>query len=512
MNPLLQNMLGKPKGQWLIEIGGPVIKAAYCTREGHLFTVQKVLTEALPANYRETLQHFFLKVSTEVGISAPVWVFIARNMVTLRDLELPSVDPHELSAMVDLQIGKHTPYNREEIVTHWKKGITTRTGFSRVILAIVHRALLTDYFETLQGSGLQVEKVGLVSSGLPFFVPREAGQEVLLLEVNGPYTEFQIILQKPSEAPSLLFSRALPVGETRLGENEADGLDKLIAEIRRSLEIVQNEQILESPPTRLWLTGALRHFPLLEERLSKELSLTCQALPLLDQSFKFSAEAIKVWEPIRDTISFFGLLGAWAVNRQSHFDLMPAELALSKTLEDRSREIIRLGVWLAVFVTALTGLFFEKIYKERRLLEKLEGRYEQTAEKADQIEQMRGVLELVRRRRGTEGSVLNFLEALHQMTPENIYYLNIAFEENQSMSIKGYSKAMASVFDFVTRFDRLGWIKNVETKYATKKMIREQELIEFEITGKLGEKKKISRMAAKALAAGEETSGGEVKP
>lgn len=478
----------KRGGFWIFEIGTPFIKGAFCRHEDRAFRIQKIIIEPLDNPVKENLKAYFNKIVDPQERNAPIWAFISRNVTTVRNLELPSTDRQELAAMVDLQLTKQSPYSREEIVTDWHLEGQTPAGFSRAILAIAHRLLLTEYFEALKDSGFQVEKVGLVSSGLYHFVPKTVDGAILILEIGAVHTVLEIVSQKPGQAPCLLFSRSIPVGEIKLAENESEGLEKLHAEIKRSIEIGQSEQALKNPPKNMLLFGASKHLTSLQDRISRELGIPCELGPALEKKFLFSKTALEDLVRIEGTHSMHSLLGCVSLPRALHFDLMPSELKLTKSLKDRSQEIVRLGIILVVFITSLSGLFFEKIYKETQLLQMLDKRYEKTAQKAENIEQMRGVLALVRRRMGADGSALQFLEILHQVTPEDIYYMNIVFDEGDQMSIKGYSKAMASIFDFVTKFDKLGWFKNVETKYATKKTIREQELVEFEIIGKFKEK------------------------
>ena len=66
-----------------------------------LVQIKEPVTEALAKAFTS------LKLSKE-GVTA----CIPRHLVTIRILEFPSVDPKEIGEMVNLQVGKQTPYSR----------------------------------------------------------------------------------------------------------------------------------------------------------------------------------------------------------------------------------------------------------------------------------------------------------------------------------------------------------------------------------------------------------------
>lgn len=482
--------VSKPKGEWVFEVGNPVLKGAYCLKTHRTLQFRKIVTELLPANPKDALTAFFQKLAQTPEGTSPVWVFVARNLTTFRQMELPSTEQKELTAMADLQIGKQTPYNREEIVVDWQAVPSKRAGFSTVNMAIVHCLALTSYLEALKDSGFEIEKVGLVSSGLPFFVSPDTGPsaEKLLILVDEFYTEFQIIASEKNreDVPQILFSRAIPFGGARLSETGTDAWEKLIAEVKRSLEIVQNEQLLSALPERALLLGASRHLSALSSRLSQDLNLSCSILETMEPLLKFSDEARAEMKTQQETKSFHALLASAALSAESHFDLMPTDLKLRRSLKDRTREIIRLGVMLGAVVMLATGFFFGKIYKKSFVLQSLEKRYEQSADGAKQVNDLRDILSRIHQRASHEGSALHFLDMIHQVTPQDIYYTHVSFEEGKSISLRGYAKVTSSVFNFVTELDKISPFKAIETKYATRRKIKEEELVEFEVAGRFG--------------------------
>src|SRR5437870_1155840 len=57
---------------------------------------------------------------TGMSSADSIVISIPRNLVTVRNLQLPTADPHELKEMIDLQAAKQTPYAKEEIIADFQ--------------------------------------------------------------------------------------------------------------------------------------------------------------------------------------------------------------------------------------------------------------------------------------------------------------------------------------------------------------------------------------------------------
>lgn len=478
----LQSLPWAPKVRafWAFEVGNPLLKAVSCTVKGRSFRVEKLIARPLTTSIRESFAAVLGELAGDAAASKRARVAVSRNLVTLRNLELPSTQPQELESMLELQIAKQSPYKREEIVCDWQTGPHPRSGFSNVLLAVAHRFPIMDYVEPLTEAGYDIESAGLVSSGLGAFAPKGSGP-VILLEVAAYYTEFQILSNQ-----KLLFSRTILVGADRLSGDDPDSLDKLVTEVKRSLEIFQNEQTVTSLPSEALLMGAAQFLEPVRARLTEELALNVKLARPLSQVFEFSRAALESLKSLEAKESFYGLLGGFVLPASRHFNLMPSELKMQKALEERTRELARLGVLVASFVMAVSGLLLEQVYKEKAVLRKLTARVEQTAGEAEEVEKMRHVLDVVRHRASPDGSALAFLDTLHRVTHPDLYYKTVAFQDSESMSLRGYAKQMSSVLEFVTSLEKGGPFRDVETKYATRRKIRDEELVEFEIIGRFG--------------------------
>ena len=64
-------------------------------------------------------------------------IILPRNQVTIRNLELPSVDQDEIRDIINIQTGKQTPFARDEVIEDYRLVGSSRQRYTKVLLAIV---------------------------------------------------------------------------------------------------------------------------------------------------------------------------------------------------------------------------------------------------------------------------------------------------------------------------------------------------------------------------------------
>ena len=58
-----------------------------------------------------------LALVKELKIKKPRYVLcVGTQLVITKNIEVPSADPKEISKIINLQAGRHTPYSREEVI------------------------------------------------------------------------------------------------------------------------------------------------------------------------------------------------------------------------------------------------------------------------------------------------------------------------------------------------------------------------------------------------------------
>ena len=147
----------------------------------------------------------------------PASVLLANpsHLTTARLFTLPSTDPKEIHEIVKLQVEKHTPYAKEDILTDFRILESDQAGYSRVLLVISHKDVVHRSLSLIEGLGWPLEKVGFELEGLVNWFLATQGKlskEVILLAELDPDTATLVILQNGKP----YFHRSLPLGASQL--------------------------------------------------------------------------------------------------------------------------------------------------------------------------------------------------------------------------------------------------------------------------------------------------------
>ncbi|MDP2981103.1 MAG: hypothetical protein Q8N67_03455, partial [Candidatus Omnitrophota bacterium] len=110
-------------------------------------------------------------------------IIIPRHQVTLRFIEVPSIDPSELKSMVEFQALKELPYSKEEIITGFRNLGSYKKGFSYIMLAIAKRQLIE---EMIAQRGSKPENIRLETESLYLYLVKKniAKQDKVILVIN----------------------------------------------------------------------------------------------------------------------------------------------------------------------------------------------------------------------------------------------------------------------------------------------------------------------------------------
>ena len=204
-------MAGKSKGRqeqaWtghprdkalLLEVSADWIKLIEVTadRRGEV-TLSRVHLEPVD---QETVVSDSLAAALKNGFSRlPVLSCIPRQLINVRLLELPSTEPAEIADMVELQVGRQTPYSLNEILSGYKALGAIRQGtYTRVMLVIAQRRIVRERYYAIEGAGLAVERMTVSSEGvLNWLLYRTRTQApeklVALLDVDSFFTHMIVV-------------------------------------------------------------------------------------------------------------------------------------------------------------------------------------------------------------------------------------------------------------------------------------------------------------------------------
>jgi Tfp pilus assembly PilM family ATPase len=469
---------------WLkVVAGDPSFKGGMVTQAcfKKLVDIKESVTDALARIFKE------LKLNKQ-GVTA----CIPRHLVTVRLLEFPSINPRDIGDMISLQVGKQTPYSREEIIYTYKMVSVAKEGYTKVMLVIARRNLVNARVEVLQKAGIEVEKVAMSSEGLFHWaglahcleaVPGQATDEgkgddqaIVVVDIDSNYSDCIVIRNG-----KLVYTRNFLIGANHLlGEGER-WKDKFAEEIAHSLGLYQNEE-RDAKIIKMFISGAapfisgLNVFLASKTGMFIEIAEPARHIPVHKGLQAFRGEECRFISPCP-------LIGMSFRSGALEFDLTSSALRIKKQIEEGRRRMTFTGILALSIVTMMSILFFMVYYNKNSYLIELKRAIARNAQDAQEVERMRMSIDLVKGRLDARKRSINVLYEIMRLTPGEIYFTHINIEEKNNVVLQGRAAAMSNVFEYVTAMEGSSYFENVKTTYTTTKKDKDMEYAKFEIIG-----------------------------
>lgn len=397
---------------------------------------------------------------------SPLIICFPRNLVTMRNLHLPSNDPKEIEGMIELHIDRQVPYPKEEIIGSHQILGADEAGYSRCLLAITHREALRQVFNILSNINLFPERVELSSQGvLSWFLAGakanlETGKIYALLDIDSNFTDFMII-----DKENLLFSRSIALGAEQISLEQVKQA-RFVSELKQSLVIFQSEEMNKNP-AKIFVSGSTDNIGGLSEVLKKELNT--------------QVEIINSDSRVPKNISVSAVLGLVLDTHRKRINFILPEVQIRKALKDKSRELIFLGSLLMFILLTCCGIFLEKMYNRMNYLKILDRRYQEVGEDVGKLETIQKKTELTRERLNSRLLSLDCLYQIHKLIAPEIVVKMLNFEADDKVILRAQAQAMSDVFNLITALEKSGYFKDIQTKYTTKKRVADKDVSEFEL-------------------------------
>lgn len=464
-----------------LEIDNDWLKVVQAQPSAKEKKISKIVAEKISSLQDKEISQTLRKLSKELEINSNLLVLsVPHHLVAIRNLELPSTNPAEIKDMVELQVGKQTPFAKEEIIYDYQILSTNAEGYSRVMLAIVHQDVVGRYFKLLEAAGLKTEKIALSSDGLlgwcRFACKDQATDEpYALIKLNYDNSEFVVILKN-----KLIFCRNISVRFSQSQDLINEGIKKFIEEINYSTYAYQNEMI-EAEIAKIIITGPEMLVEKLNEVILKEkLNLSAEIIP----QFKNIPEikgVLDEYEANGKNISTSCLLGLCLSFPEQKMNLIPQQLRIEKGVRERGRDLYLFGTYLVFILVTISSVFLGRMYNKEQHLAQLEQQITQMQEKVDKLDSMTEEIEVIERRILTKGFSMNFLYEIHKDISPEIYLTTISFDGKDHLTLRGTSNTMSEIFKFCSALEGSQYFQNVKTKYATTRKEEGKEITDFEI-------------------------------
>lgn len=350
----------------------------------------------------------------------PVIACLPRHTVTVRILKLPSTDPAEVADMVELQVGKQTPYSREEILSDYRVIGVGREGYTCVMLAIVKRDVVRHRVNILEEAGLDVELISLSSEGVFNWCTAAGldpgdGRGTVILDVDSFYTDLIVV-----QNGGIVFSRSILVGSNQLLEEYNEWIDRFAGEVRRSLDICKDESSgIEFE--RMLISGAGPNVEGLSKDLESRLDTAVEPADCLQLVARLPRTP-SVRDPLYKPVSMTPLVGIALAPDDLDFDLMPETVELRKRLVSRSRALTFLGILVMTVLVSLSMYGLMKLQLKQSKLAKLRQQFVNTENDVNEIFRKEAIIDLVNERRDQRLASVNIFKECHGLKPEDVYF------------------------------------------------------------------------------------------
>lgn len=457
------------------------------TPQGKILT--QILFKELTSGSEEATVNSLRDLLSEVKIGPDELICVLpRNQATVRMLKLPSQETSEIDNMVNLQIAKYTPYNREDVIVDYLIVGKDVEGYTQILLVIVHKDVVNRYINIFRAAKLILRQLTLGSQGicdlylyyqhkLHLTTEKEA---VVILDIDRIDTEICFYCQG-----NLVFSRALQFGNQEINEER---ISSFLEELRLTLSAYQNERF-GSAVKRLVLTSASQNLEALSKRIESELSLEVEIInPQLELLKDKGVDLPLSW--LKGEVSANAVLGLALQKPEKPLNLLPTTvLAEHQELTKSKQALYSITLSAVVIGLVLLGVLV-KIYRESQYLQIISRSIEANGKKAREAEQMLKKIELIQERLFSGIASIDIIYELYQRFPQRMSLSMLDVEENGNILIEGSSLLMADVFDFQSRLEKSPRFKNVEVKFASKRNSSAGEVTDFKITCQVEKKER----------------------
>ena len=466
----------------VVEIGMDWLKVGEVEVSNAKRKITKMGIRRLTSSIKKNLAQNIVDILKSLKIqSDTVITYLPRHLATIRILELPTTDKDEVADMVELQTIEQTPYSKEEIVTNFKILESNREGYTKIMLVIVRKSVIVERLKLFQDAGLKIQFIGL-SSEMSFNLSQqllsnkhltEEDTVIGFIDMDLNFTDFLFVYN------DVLFTRGIFVGRENILAEPEVWKDKFVNQIKNSIEIYKHQGFTKNVG-KIVINRVAAEIENLQELLKQTLNLPVEVLDILDD-IPLSEDALRVAKEYNKKTSLLAFFGSLLNNRESEINLMPKELRMKDIIEERSKQIIISGILLFSILVVISGILVEKIYNKSCLLNILKQQVLKTDKNASYVEEMKLKIDMIKSCLDKRYSVINCLNQLYKVVPDEIYFNSIAYEHGRELILTGSSDAMSVVFEFVTLLESLEHFEKIKTNYVTKKRRKGKEVVDFEL-------------------------------
>ncbi|MBN2119638.1 MAG: pilus assembly protein PilM [Candidatus Omnitrophica bacterium] len=439
----------------------------YCHTEAVAGLSDEQITDLL----KDSIQKLKLRPESTI-LSLP------RNLATVRNLHLPSQNTEEIAKMVDLNVVRIVPYRKEEILSSYQLIGLDDIGYSKVILAIIHKDVTKRMLKIIENTGLLIDRILLSSYGarewtLYNYKPRiKSDQLNLLLDINYDFTDFIVF-----DNNNLLFTRSVSLEADKL--KEPSQATRFIGEIRQSLVVFQNEES-NKKLSNIFLSGAVLPCKNLSRTIEKEMDI-----PTIDVPQPYGEGKLKLISTASGISEYASLSAQTAFllkERSKRILFTVPEIQIRQNLKEKTKKLTLLGGLAIYLFTLVCGMFLGRIYNQQTFLDRVKEKNIAIGKEIGELPAKLTKIRIVKNCLKSRMTPLRLLSELQKVMPEEIAVEFVSLSEQKKVTLRGQARELSEVFKFVTTLENTEYFKEVQTRYTRKKKVKDKEVTDFELS------------------------------
>lgn len=407
------------------------------------------------------------------GRSGHIVMVLPRQMVTVRMLEFPSLDPREIADMIELQVSRQTPYSRDEIICDYKILGVEREGYSRVMLVIAPSHAVRQRYTLLEEAGLDISRVTISTEGvLEWAAVSDIKGEIATLDIDYNYADFCVFRNG-----MLVFTRSIAVGGAELQAQSGDAETRFFHEVRRAVEGYRGE-ISGVRLEQIVLTGAisLSGNESFIQQIRAEMGVPVEIKSTWSGSISESARSL-LNPPTTSLMSLVSVIGA-AVGTRLAIDLTPEAVRQRHLLSERARRMTHLGILVMALVGVLAIALEGRMGRVTERLRVLQNKVSVTENEAKSIDIMKAKAVLIARRIDTRFAAVRLMAEIQSLIPASVFLTTVQIDEGKRILLRGNADSTLDVIHLVKALGDSPLLENAKsTRTASAKDKTEFEIV-----------------------------------
>jgi len=441
-------------------------------------TVESGSPEALGSSLKTLLNGFDHKAS--------LICVIPGSVASSKIIEVPSIDPQEIKSIINLQISRHTPYSREEVLIGYiNLGQGTQNN-TKMLLVIAHRNVIKDRLTILEKASLNPDKILFVPEGMGRLYSKglnikKDAPPIGVIDIASHVVNFVVVSRG-----STTFCRSIPIGINQLIEGP-EAVNKLLEEILKSIAAYTGEDS-ETPIGSYLVTTDHDVVKSILPALSEGLHSDIRISPYVDL---IQAKAVKntLNRDFADD-SFLDVIAPIASASKCEVNLMSEEMVNKKNLEKQSKEAIKTVIAIPLLLVLLAGAIGSKMYfKSTFLNQNLRAQFAEQRQEVQKLQEKLNKVKVVTQYLQGRMISLDIIREIYRVTPTQIYLNTVVLDDDGTLTLTGISASstgasdsMAQVYAFEKALTDSSLFKNIKRKSMTTKKDNDKDVAAFELS------------------------------